>query len=78
MNYLSTYIKHLAAAFVMLFSFAATVYAAGGNGLVTLTLADEPLPEVLKKIEQAGGKSICRKAFLVYRAAGLLRGAVQP
>ena len=58
MNYLSTYIKHLAAALVMLFSFAATVYAAGGNGLVTLTLADEPLPEALKKIEQAGGKSI--------------------
>lgn len=49
MNYLSTYIKHLAAAFVMLFSFAATVYAAGGNGLVTLTLADEPLPEALKR-----------------------------
>ena len=58
MNCLSTYIKHLAAAFIIVFGFAANAGAVTGNGLVTLTLADEPLPEALKKIEQAGGKSI--------------------
>lgn len=58
MNNFPTYIRHLASALVMLFCLAATANATGGSGLVTLTLADEPLPDALKKIEQAGGKSI--------------------
>lgn len=49
MNNLSIYIKHLTAAFIMAFCLAANAYAVGGNGLVTLTLADEPLPEALKR-----------------------------
>ena len=50
--------KRLLAALVAAFCMAVCTQAADKNGLVTLTLTDEPLPQALKMIERQGGKSI--------------------
>lgn len=50
--------KRLVAALVAAFCMAVCTQAADKNGLVTLTLTDEPLPQALKMIERQGGKSI--------------------
>lgn len=50
--------KRLLAALVAAFCMAVCTQAADRNGLVTLTLTDEPLPQALKMIERQGGKSI--------------------
>lgn len=50
--------KRLVAALVAAFCMAVCTHAADKNGLVTLTLTDEPLPQALKMIERQGGKSI--------------------
>ena len=50
--------KRLVAALVAEFCMAVCTHAADKNGLVTLTLTDEPLPQALKMIERQGGKSI--------------------
>ena len=50
--------KRLLAALVAAFCMAVCTQAADKNGLVTLTLTDEPLPLALKMIERQGGKSI--------------------
>lgn len=50
--------KRLLAALVVAFCMAVCTQAADKNGLVTLTLTDEPLPQALKMIERQGGKSI--------------------
>lgn len=50
--------KRLLAALVAAFCMAVCTQAADKNGLVTLTLTDEPQPQALKMIERQGGKSI--------------------
>lgn len=52
------YIKTLLAVCMATICMTAAAELPGGDRLVTLRLADEPLPSALKKIERSGGKSI--------------------